>query len=79
MEEAAAYVAPTCRELETLRTPLAVVSATDDPIHPLEVGVEWAAAAPCASLRTVTLAQFGADPSVLGTQCLAALAELDPR
>ncbi len=77
MEEAASFVAPTCAQLETLTAPMGVVSATDDPIHPLEVGVEWVAAAPSASLRTLTLAQFGADPSALGTACLAALGDLD--
>lgn len=73
MEEAARYVAPTSSELEHLSVPLGVVSATDDAVHPLEVGVEWATAAPCAALRTVTLDAIGADPSVLGAKCLAAL------
>ncbi|MBI3213204.1 MAG: alpha/beta hydrolase [Mycobacterium sp.] len=76
MDEAAAYVAPTGPQLETLRAPLGVVSATDDPIHPLEVGVEWVAAAPQAALQTVTLAQIGVDPAALGAAALAALAEL---
>ncbi|OBF15669.1 alpha/beta hydrolase [Mycobacterium sp. ACS4331] len=77
MEEAAAFVAPTSRELETLACPMGVASAIDDPIHPLEVGVEWVTAAPRAALRTVTLAQIGADPAELGAACLAALAEAD--
>ncbi|CAN5485921.1 hypothetical protein BH11ACT7_BH11ACT7_09090 [soil metagenome] len=76
MEEAAAYVAPTSGELETLRVPMGVVSATDDPIHPLEVGMEWVAAAPYAALRTVTLAEFGHDPALLGESCLAALEDV---
>lgn len=78
MEEAAAYLAPTVRQLETLVTPLAVAAATDDPVHPLEVGVEWATAAPNAALRTVTLDQLGADPALLGRACLDALTELEP-
>ncbi|MGP4057459.1 alpha/beta fold hydrolase [Mycobacterium sp. 4D054] len=73
MEEAARYVAPTSIELEYLGVPLGVVSAADDPVHPLEVGIEWATAAPCAALRTVTLDAIGADPAVLGAECLAAL------
>ncbi|UXA10325.1 alpha/beta hydrolase [Mycobacterium sp. SMC-8] len=73
MEEAARYVAPTSIELEYLGAPLGVVSAADDPVHPLEVGIEWATAAPCAALRTVTLDAIGADPAVLGAECLAAL------
>jgi pimeloyl-ACP methyl ester carboxylesterase len=73
MDEAAGYVAPTYGELQRLTTPLGVAAAQDDPIHPIEVGREWAAAAPHAALRTVTLDQIGADPAALGAACLAAL------
>jgi pimeloyl-ACP methyl ester carboxylesterase len=73
MEEAAAYIAPTRAQLQRLTAPMGIVAATDDPIHPLEIGREWAAAAPHAALRTVTLDQMGADPAVLGVACLAAL------
>ncbi|ELR86153.1 MULTISPECIES: hypothetical protein [Mycobacterium] len=76
MEEAAAYVAPSCDELAGLAAPLAVAAAVDDPIHPLQAGLDWVAAAPRAALRTVTLDQIGADPAGLGAACLAALAEL---
>jgi pimeloyl-ACP methyl ester carboxylesterase len=76
MTEAAHYVAPVSAELATLTAPMGVTSACDDPIHPLEVGVEWVAAAPHASLRTVTLAEIGADPAVLGAACLAALDDI---
>ncbi|MEH3141212.1 MAG: alpha/beta hydrolase [Mycobacterium kyogaense] len=74
MDTAARYIAPTVGEFEALSAPMGVVSATDDAVHPLEVGVEWVAAAPRAALRTVTLADIGADPSVLGAACLDALA-----
>jgi pimeloyl-ACP methyl ester carboxylesterase len=73
MEEASRYVAPTCGELEGLTAPMGVAAATDDPVHPLEVGVEWMTAAPRAALRTVTLADMASDPAVLGAACLAAL------
>jgi pimeloyl-ACP methyl ester carboxylesterase len=73
MDEASRYVAPTCGELEGLTVPMGVAAATDDPVHPVEVGVEWVSAAPRAALRTVTLDQMGADPAVLGAACLAAL------
>lgn len=73
MDEAAAYVAPTLAELERLSVPMGVAAATDDPIHPVEVAVEWAAAAPRAALRTVTLVEMGVDPAVLGAACVAAL------
>lgn len=76
MDEAAGYVAPTCGAMERLAVPMGVAAATDDPVHPVEVGVEWVAAAPAAALRTVTLAQLGADPAVLGAACVTALAEL---
>ncbi|MCA2322656.1 alpha/beta hydrolase [Mycobacterium intracellulare] len=76
MEEAAAYVAPSCDELAGLAAPLAVAAAVDDPIHPLQAGLDWVAAAPRAALRTVTLDQIGADPAALGAACLAALGEL---
>ena len=75
MEEAAAYRAPSRTDLQRLAAPLGVAAAVDDPVHPLQVGVEWVTAAPRAALRTVTLAEIGADPAVLGTACLAALAE----
>ncbi len=45
------------------------------PSIPIEVGIEWAAAAPRAALRTVTLDEMGADPAVLGAACLMALLE----
>ncbi len=73
MEEAAGYVAPTFEELQRLTTPLGVAAAEDDPIHPIEVGRQWVAAAPHAGLRIVNLDQIGADPAALGAACLAAL------
>jgi pimeloyl-ACP methyl ester carboxylesterase len=73
MDEAAAYVAPTRAQLQKLAVPIGIAAATDDPIHPLKIGLEWAAAAPLAGLRTVTLDQIGADPAALGAACLAAL------
>ena len=75
MEEAAGYVAPSRAELTRLATPLGVAAAVDDPIHPLQVGVDWVTAAPHAALRTVTLDQIGTDSAVLGAACLAALAD----
>jgi pimeloyl-ACP methyl ester carboxylesterase len=75
MDEAACYVAPTCGQLEGLAVPMGVAAATDDPIHPVEVGIEWVTAAPRAALHTVTLDEMGADPAVLGRACVAALAD----
>lgn len=76
MAAAAAFVAPATAELATLTVPMGVVAASDDPVHPLEVAVEWVAVAPNASLRTVTLADIGADPAALGAACLDALEDL---
>lgn len=76
MDAAARYVAPTGAELEKLAVPMGIAAATDDPIHPLEVAVEWAAAAPVAALRTFTLDELGAEPGILGTACVSALMEL---
>jgi pimeloyl-ACP methyl ester carboxylesterase len=73
MEEAAAYAAPTRAQLQRLTAPMGIAAATDDPVHPLEIGLEWAAAVPHAALRTVTLDQLGTDPAVLGAACLVAL------
>ena len=56
--------------------PIGIAAAVDDPIHPLEVAVEWAAAAPVAALRTFTLDELGADSGVLGAACVAALLDL---
>ncbi|MEY8017047.1 alpha/beta hydrolase [Mycobacterium servetii] len=76
MDAAAGYVAPGHADLGRLAAPLAVVGAVDDTVHPLQVAVEWVAAAPRAALRTVTLQQFGADTAELGAACLGALADL---
>src|SRR5580704_10394810 len=59
MEQAAAYVAPTRAQLHRLAAPMGIAAATDDPIHPFDIGQEWAEAAPRAALRTVTLDQIG--------------------
>lgn len=75
MEEAASYPAPSCAALARLAAPLGVAAAIDDPIHPLQVGVDWVAAAPVAALRTVTLDGIGAVNAALGAACLAALTE----
>lgn len=76
MEEAAAYVAPSYADLTRLAAPLGVAAAVDDPIHPLQVAVDWVIAAPRAAMRTVTLDQMRADTAALGAACLAALADL---
>ncbi|MUM17313.1 alpha/beta hydrolase [Mycobacterium sp. CBMA271] len=73
MAEVSTFVNPTAEDLRGLTVPLAVAAATDDPIHPLAVGQDWASWAPRAALRTFTLDQLGADPSRLGAACVGAL------
>jgi pimeloyl-ACP methyl ester carboxylesterase len=73
LDEAAGYVAPTDEEFARLKVPMGIGAAEGDPIHPLDVAVRWAAAAPVAAVRTVTLDELGADPASLGAACLAAL------
>jgi pimeloyl-ACP methyl ester carboxylesterase len=76
MDAAAGHVSPTSTELATLTVPMGVAAATDDPIHPVDVALEWVAAAPHAALRTVTLHEMGTDPGVLGAACVGALLDL---
>ena len=77
MDEAAAYPGPHVAELGSLTTPMAVVAAPDDVIHPSEVALEWASLVPRAALEMVPLAQFGPDPAALGAAGLAALRAID--
>lgn len=77
MDDAAGYRSPTLDELGRLGVPMGVVGAADDPIHPLAVARQWAATAPRAALRTVTLEEFGPAPELLGAACLDALAAAD--
>ena len=77
MEEAAGYLGPTTADLSRLATPMGVVGASDDPIHPIEVAREWVSWAPRAAMRTVTLEQFGPSPAALGAAGLAALQATD--
>jgi pimeloyl-ACP methyl ester carboxylesterase len=77
MEEAAAYVGPSAGDLRRLDVPLAVISASDDAIHPASVAAEWAALAPRAALRTVRLEDFGPHPALLGQACVDALRAID--
>jgi pimeloyl-ACP methyl ester carboxylesterase len=75
MDEASRYVAPTLDELARLTVPLGLAAASDDPVHPIEVALEWLATAPHAALRTVTLPAMGEDETALGAACVAALLE----
>lgn len=75
MDEASNFTAPTLDDLARLTVPLGLAAAVDDAVHPIAVALEWLAAAPRAALRTVTLAEMGADTASLGEACVAALLE----
>lgn len=77
MEEAAACRAPSRIELNGLVTPLAVVAADDDPVHPAAVATAWADWAPRAALSTVRLQEFGPEPALLGGAAVAALDRIE--
>lgn len=77
LDEAAAYPGPSTADLGRLTAPLGVVAASDDLIHPMEVADQWVSSAPHAALRTVTLEQFGPDPTVLGAAGVSALKAID--
>ncbi|MFC8046970.1 alpha/beta fold hydrolase [Nocardia sp. NPDC057353] len=66
LEEAAAYRWPAEARLRSLPVPTVVIGAVDDPVHPFPIAEQWAALIPGATLHKVTLAEFGADPSLLG-------------
>lgn len=65
--------APTVAVLRRITAPAAVVGCVDDPVHPVEVAREWAAALPDAELRTITFARLGEDRAALGRAALAGL------
>ncbi|WP_067656407.1 alpha/beta fold hydrolase [Nocardia harenae] len=64
--EAAGYSWPAEARLRSLTVPAVVIGAVDDPVHPFPVAEQWAELIPGAVLHTTTLAEFGADPALLG-------------
>ncbi|HEX4702381.1 MAG TPA: alpha/beta hydrolase [Pseudonocardiaceae bacterium] len=70
---AARRPAPTPELLGRLTVPAGVAGCVDDPVHPVAVARQWAEALPSAVLRTITFAELGADPAVLGRAALAGL------
>ncbi|MDL9947733.1 alpha/beta fold hydrolase [Gordonia sp. ABSL11-1] len=69
LAEAASFRAPGLDDIATLTAPIAVTIAVDDPVHPGQVGRDWATAAPRSSLTEVGLEDWGNDPSILGFAC----------
>lgn len=76
LAEAAAYVAPNLDELRNTLVPTAVIGAVDDPVHPIDVARTWREEIPTSRLSTVTLADIGTDPGVLGRRSMQDLTRL---
>lgn len=72
LQEAADYKWPDAERLGTVEVPVTIVTAVDDPVHPLSVAEEWAQLIPRAELIRITLDELGADPAILGNAGLAA-------
>ncbi|WP_188545304.1 alpha/beta fold hydrolase [Rhodococcoides trifolii] len=79
LDEAAQYTSPTTQVLRTVRVPVGIVAAVDDPVHPVDVARHWAAEIPVAALTTLTLDRLGTDPSVLGRLCVDAVRGADEK
>ncbi len=75
LDEAAGYAWPELDQLRATRIPVAVVGATDDPVHPLAVAEQWADTLPLAELSRVTLDELGENPAVLGNSGVALLGQ----
>jgi pimeloyl-ACP methyl ester carboxylesterase len=74
LRAAAAAPGPTLTELASLRPPVGLVAFADDPMHPVAVAREWAAAIPRCALHELDLAAPAGDRAVLGATALRALA-----
>ncbi|MGW4369140.1 alpha/beta fold hydrolase [Nocardia takedensis] len=72
LEEAANYRWPEPDLLAAVPLPVAVIAATDDPIHPADVAECWAATIPDAALYRIGLDELGSDPAIIGRIGLAA-------
>ncbi len=69
---AAGLRAPETARIAELGVPLGIAAAPDDPLHPIQVARDWAAAAPRAALAEVSLSEFGPRPRLLGDAALRA-------
>jgi pimeloyl-ACP methyl ester carboxylesterase len=76
LEAAASSAGPTLAELGTIRVPCAVVALADDPLHPLDVAEEWAAAIPRSRLVVVPRDAPLTQPDALARAGRRALARL---
>lgn len=72
LDAAAGRTAPSLDALAGLAVPAGIVACVDDPVHPVEVAAEWAAALPRAVVRSTRLAIVGVDPEALGRAAVLA-------
>ncbi|HET9140008.1 alpha/beta hydrolase [Actinophytocola sp.] len=72
LDAAAGRPAPARSDLGGLTMPVGVAGCVDDPIHPLPVAREWAAAVARGALCTTSLDIIGADPEALGRAAVLA-------
>ncbi|SDM87856.1 alpha/beta fold hydrolase [Allokutzneria albata] len=79
LDAAAATPAPTLAELSTITVPAGVVACVDDPLHPLQVAMDWHRALPRSALGVSTLSALGADRESLGRAALLAYLRADGR
>lgn len=66
LRAAAHRPAPALSELAGLGVPAGVAGCVDDAVHPLDVARAWAGHLPYADIETITFAELGTDPAVLG-------------
>ncbi|MBO0856508.1 MAG: alpha/beta hydrolase [Nocardia sp.] len=73
LDEAAGYAWPEPELLAALAVPVEIVAAADDPVHPIAVAERWSDLIPDARLHSITLAELGTDPGILGVRGLTGL------
>lgn len=73
LRAAARSPGPTAEQLALIRAEVAVVGLDDDPLHPVAVAREWAAAIPGAGLRIVGRHEPSHDRGALGRAAAEAL------
>lgn len=78
LDEAAAYPWPTPGTLTALPVPAAIVTAVDDPVHPLSVAQTWTTLIPQSHLHRITLADLGDNPAILGHRAMRSLFSKQP-
>ncbi|WP_197319201.1 alpha/beta hydrolase [Saccharomonospora sp. NB11] len=66
LRAAAAHPGPALSALRSLDVPVGIAACRDDPVHPITVARDWAAALPRAALVATTLDALGSDRESLG-------------